>query len=433
MNIKNYGKIIQKMNTKIKIFIEEITLNKVINYLLVLFAFTFPLSSKKSTVVLVLIILLWIIEGNWKSKCEILYSSKPFRYYFAFIIFMGLSLLWSDSIYGGFVKHYPSNGIVAYIRMYFFGFMLVPIMLTSMRLQYNKLVISAFLSAMFISEVTSWAVYMEWIHLNFVHASDPSPFMHHSLYSIFLAVTIFLLLTEFFKVENIYLRVAIIFFILSALINLFLNGGRLGQLAFFVALITYILMKFNITIKTVILSMASVIVIFFLAYQISPIFHHRIDTSVDSLEKISQGKFDTSWGNRVYALIVAKDLVLENPLLGVGIGSSKKEFIEKSKEYPLGNLVRVFWHMHNEYMQILLDTGLIGLLLFFLFIYTLLSLPLEKDMYILLFTFVVIYLVGFIGEPLFWNLQPFLLFNFFIGLFLLLEIHNKHKKGIEIR
>ncbi len=427
------GKKLEEMNTKIKKFIDEITLNKAINYLLVLFAFMFPLSGKKSTVILVLIILLWIIEGNWKSKFKILFSSKPFRYYFAFIIFMGLSLLWSDTIYGGFVKHYPSNGVVAYLRMYFFGFMLVPVMLTSMNQQYIKLSISAFLSAMFISEMASWAVYMEWIHIRNIHFKDPSPFMHHSLYSIFLAVTIFVLATELFKIKNLFIRGLIIFFILSALINLFLNGGRLGQLAFFVALLVYIFMKFRITFKTIGLSILSVVIIFFLAYKISPIFQFKADASIHSLEKISQGEFNTSWGKRVYALIVAKDIVLENPIIGAGIGSAKKEFIEKSKLHPHGGLVEPFWHMHNEYMQILVETGVTGLLLFFLFLYILLKIPLEKDIYILLCTFIVIYLVGFIGEPLFWNLQPFLLFNFFVGFFLWLGVNNTNQEGIEIQ
>lgn len=421
-----------QMYALIKNFFHDLTINKSINYLLVMFAFTFPMDTGKSTFILDVIILLWLIEGQWKRKVEILGNSKPFIYYFVFILFIGLSLLWSDSIYDGFWTHHSHNGVSAYIKKYIFGFMLVPVMMTSMKEKYKKVLITAFVSAIFISEITSWAVYMEWIHMKGVLASDPSPFMHHSLYSIFLAITVFVLSTEFFKSKSIYVRVLIIFFILSALINLFLNGGRLGQLAFFVALLVYIFMKFRITFKTIIFSMVSIVTIFFLAYKISPTFHLRVDTSIHSLEKISQGQFNTSWGNRVYALIVAKDIVLEHPIIGVGLGSAKKEFVEKSKEYSHGALVRPFWHLHNGYMQILVETGVIGLLLFFLFLYVLLKMPLEKDMNILLCTFIVIYLVGFIGEPLFWNRQPFFLFNFFIGLFVLYEINNKDKKGNEI-
>ncbi len=430
--VKDKYKGIQ-MYTLIKNFFHDLTINKSINYLLVVFAFTFPMDTGKSTFILDIIILLWLIEGQWKRKFEILGSSKPFIYYFVFILFIGLSLLWSDSIYDGFWTHHSHNGVSAYIKKYIFGFMLVPIMMTSMREKYKKVLISAFLSAIFISEITSWAVYMEWIHMKGVLASDPSPFMHHSLYSIFLAITVFVLLTEFFRIKSIYVRVLIIFFILSALINLFLNGGRLGQLAFFMALLVYIFMKFRITFKTIIFSIITIVSIFLLAYKISPTFHLRVNTSIHSLEKISQGEFNTSWGNRVYALIVAKDIVIENPIVGVGLGSAKKEFVEKSKEYPHGALVRPLWHLHNGYMQILVETGVMGLLLFFLFLYILLMMPLERDVHILLSIFIAIYLVGFIGEPLFWNRQPFFLFNFFIGLFVVHEINNKHKQGIEIQ
>jgi len=424
----------QKMNSKTKNFNYEITANKVINLLLILFAFTFPLSAKKSTIVLVLLIVAWIVEGQWRHKMKILYDSRPFRYYFAFIMFIGVSLLWSETVYGGFVKHYPSNAVAAYVRMYLFGFMLVPIILTSMRLQYSQWILSAFLTAMFMSEITSWGVYMEWIHINRAQVDDPSPFMHHSLYSIFLAVTIFVLMMELFKIHNTFTKVMIVFFILSALINLFLNGGRLGQLAFFVALAVYIFLKFRVTFRTIILSIASISIIFLLAYKISPIFHVRANNAIESLEQASQGHFATSWGSRIYALIVAKDVVLEHPLLGAGVGAAKKEFIEKAEKYPQGGLVKGFWHMHNQYMQILIDIGMVGLMLFFLFLYRLLKLDLENDSKILLHVIVVVYLVGFIGEPLFWNQQPFLLFNFFVGLFLLMGVENTRvAKGLASR
>jgi len=408
----------------------NITINKIINYLLILLAFVFPLSAKKITGILILIIILWVIEGNWKNKFVVLRNSTPFKYYFVFIIFMGLSLFWSDSIYGGFVKHYPENGIVEYFKMYFLGFMLVPIMLTSMKQEYVKPIISSFLAAMFMSELASWAIYMEWIEIKGRLANNPSPFMHHSLYSIFLTVSIFVLVTEVFKVKSLYLKIVMVLFMLSSLVNLFLNGGRLGQLAFFISLFIFTLMKFKITFKTIILSVLTVVIIFSLAYKVSPIFQFRVDNAIHSIEKMSQGDFRSSWGSRVYALIVAKDIVLENPIIGTGIGDAKKEFMERSKKYPQGEVVIGYWHMHNQYMQILLETGIAGLFLFFLFLFYLLKISLDKEMYILLCTFLAIYMVGFNSEPLFWNRQPFMLFNFFIAIFLFFSMYDKDTKGI---
>jgi O-antigen ligase len=271
---------------------------------------------------------------------------------------------------------------------------------------------------------------MGWLEIPGRLAHDPSPFMHHSLYSIFLAVTFFVLVTEFSKAEQLWLKIFISLFALSALVNLFLNGGRLGQLAFFLALLVYIFMKFRLSLKTFIVTIGIIVAIFVSAYTISPIFQKRMDMSVASVQKMLQGNFSSSWGSRVYALIIAKDIVLEHPLLGVGIGSAKEKFVEQTKAYPHGKMVQGFWHMHNQYMQILLETGVVGLILFFVFLYQLLNISLPRALYIMLWSFVVIYLFGFIGEPLFWNRQPYMLFNFFVAYFLFVELHMKQNHNV---
>jgi len=412
--------------------ISGLTIHKTLNYFLVLFAFIFPLSSKKATVVLVVMIVLWIAEGRWKEKFQTLLSVKPLIYYGMFILFLGLSLCWSDTLYGGFVKHYPANTVVAYFRMYVFGFLLIPIMLTSMDKNTMKWFVSAFLTAMFISEVTSWLVYLDMIHLKNVLPTDPSPFMHHSLYSVFLAVTIFLLLTEFKKLSNRSLKMLMAFFIVSALVNLFLNGGRLGQLAFFLALSVFILMHFKWSVKSFVWSILSVSVVFVLAYQVSPIFHKRVDNAVESLYQIQQGNYQSSWGQRAFAWSVAKDIIIENPLFGVGMGEAKKVFREKLEQTENGKLVKGFWHMHNQYIQTLMDGGIIALFLLGAFFYQLVKLKLPEDMHILLCTMITIYLAGFIGEPLFWNLQPFLLFNAMIAVFLLQAVWlSQNRQGVQ--
>ena len=99
--------------------IKTLSITDYINILMVIFVFTFPISAKKVYPLLILLIVLWIFENNWRDKIQKLLQIKSFVYYMIFIVFLGMSLLWSDSIYGGFVKHYPSNGIYEYFKMYF--------------------------------------------------------------------------------------------------------------------------------------------------------------------------------------------------------------------------------------------------------------------------------------------------------------------------
>ena len=77
-------------------------------------------------------------------------------------------------------------------------------------------------------------------------------------------------------------------------------------------------------------------------------------------------------------------------------------------------------------MQILVETGVIGLVLFLAFLTMLLRLNGSRDEVILISTIVVIYLVGFVGEPLFFSRKPYLLFNLFIALFMW-KVYSKEK------
>ena len=407
--------------------------NKGLNYLLILFAFLLPISTAMTNAAVALLILFWLIEGRWKEKYTILRSSLPFKLFLAFILLIGLSILWSHGIEGGFWGNKSPNAIVFYFRQYIFDFMIIPIILTSMRKEFIRYIISSFLAAILVSELMSWGIFMEWIQYKDVSPDDPSPFMNHSFYSIFLAVAVFVLLTRFFQTKTTLYKVLIVLFILSAMVNLFLNGGRLGQLAFFVAIFVYIGLRYRVTAKSILLSLLTISAVFTIAYKASPVFQKRMDLSLQSLQKITEGNYASSWGKRAQILTVAKDLVRENPILGIGIGNAKVEFLEKAKECSQNRdfLLKVA-HLHNGYMQILVELGIVGLLLFFFFLYRLLRIQLKRDDHILLVIVITIYLVGFIGEPLFFNRKPYLLFNLFIAILLFKSMSRaKNKEALE--
>jgi len=404
--------------------------NSGIQISLVLFALALPTSIALMNVTLIVLIALWLLEGEWQKKRQILRASKALKYYAGFLFFIGLSLLWSDSLTGGFGRAHSSNSFDYYLRTYLFGFMLVPIMVTSMREAYWKYILSAFLTGMFVSEMVSWGIFMEWIHYKHILPSNPSPFMHHTLYSIFLAVTVYLLLTQFSRLKSVGYRVFIAFFILSAVVNLFLNGGRLGQVAFFAALFVYIGMHYRNNLfaaaaGTLLLAGA----IFATAYQISPVFQKRVDLSLDSVRKMYHHQdFSTSWGIRFHTLQVAKDVVLEHPLGGAGLGSAREAFLEKARLYEQTELFPGLKHLHNGYMQIAVETGIAGLLLFFLFLYRLCRIEIDRSYRILLCTVIAVYLTGFIGEPLLFSRKTYMLFNFLTGWFLWQEAGKRREK-----
>ena len=73
---------------------KQIDYKKYISYLLIAYAFSFPISKAATNLFEVLAILLWIIEGNWQEKFS-LYKKNLLSVAIALLIsFSILSMLW---------------------------------------------------------------------------------------------------------------------------------------------------------------------------------------------------------------------------------------------------------------------------------------------------------------------------------------------------
>ena len=82
---------------------------------------------------------------------------------------------------------------------------------------------------------------------------------------------------------------------------------------------------------------------------------------VDRVESLSIGDTSTSQRLRYYSHAI--DAFLENPFLGIGIGSWELESIKRDSQ-NIENYT-VPYHVHNDYLEILAETGLIGFILYF--------------------------------------------------------------------
>jgi O-antigen ligase len=411
---------------------ENSKINISINIILILIAFCLPLSIAITNILSGLLILLWIFEKNWKYKYQKLKHSKPFWIYSFFILLLGLSLIWSDTLYGNFWYKHENNALIGYFRYYIFGYMIILITITSLKIKYIRYIISAFLSAMFISEIVSWSIFMQFIQYKNIPSSDPSAFMHHSLYSIFLVVTIVLLLYRLKQTNKLFIRIGIYLFLFSAILNLFYNSGRLGQVVLIVILLIWYLLEHGVKIKVLISYIVAIIISLNILYQISPNFHKRLNQSINALNDINNGNYaNSSFGIRYNILHISKVLIAHKPILGYGIGADRKNLLDISSNYKQTEFFSQLKHMHNGYLQILVDIGFVGLFLFLLF---LVKMPLPKHLHKLLISFIAIYLVGFIGEPLLFVRRTYDLFNLFIGIFIVLSIdyqENRKDKTLE--
>jgi len=229
-------------------------INRVINYLMIIFAFVFPISIAGVNILLGIMIFLWIIEGNFKEKFNKLLHCKFFWGILIIIFGLLFSVFISKSTINGYLISSGIKNEYDFIFRYiiFYSFLFV-IFITSISNKFLKNILSAFVLGMLFSEIMSYLIYFDLLPLNKLrhmgliykkaYNFNPSPFMNHIFYSIFLSVTILILIDKIFIEKNKFLKFFIGIFILTATANLFINGGRTGQLAFVLGFLGYSFLK----------------------------------------------------------------------------------------------------------------------------------------------------------------------------------------------
>ena len=392
----------------------QINFEKTIYYSVIIFAFILPLSRALISFFIIFLPLIWLFQGEFEKKYNQIKSSKVLLAISFFLLLSLISFIWTENL---------KLGMNVFLTdMYLFTLFVIA---TSIKKEQVQLIISSFLLGMFISEIIAYGVFFElWTFKN-ATVTNPSPFMMHIDYSVFMAFTSILLLNRI--LSNYYTlkqKLIYLLFFITVTGNLFLAIGRTGQVAFIVGILLITIIHFRLTIKSVLISILLLSVIFPIAYNVSDTFKVRVSAGVSDIEKISEMNFNSSWGIRVAYYIVSFDAIKENPLLGIGIGDYKDAIastLEKN-EYPFINeKTKKFmtkYHPHSQYLLILLQMGAIGLLLFFYLIYQLYRLKIkDKEIKDLSILFTTVFFISSIPEPLLVKQFTIALFILFIGLF----------------
>ena len=143
----------------------------------------------------------------------------------------------------------------------------------------------------------------------------------------------------------------------------------------------------------------------FLIVCLSSISLSSLDGSkvIDKNYNILNLESDKSLNQRLNFYSIALELFSQKPVLGHGVGSWKYESLAyvKSKD----NTVLIPYYTHNDFLQILVETGIIGLVIYFFFLFYLFNRVLklfkrDKKMSIFIILFVLFFLNSMINFPL---------------------------------
>jgi len=329
--------------------------------LLYLYIFTIPLSTAINNLLFGLIILFWIVWGDKKKTLNAIRNNPIVIAFYALFFLFALSLLWSDN---------KIEGLKLLKKEIFY--LALPIFISLMKKEEIKNYIKSFLFAMFISEIFSYLIFFKIIPpiLN-ATVYDPIPFMGpsgHISYNPMLVLSIYLLIYFLFNTkQNPFFKIVSIFFILTMTINLFITGGRAGQVAFFLMVFVIAMQFFKFNLKTFFLTLITVTTIFFISYNSSKIFYDRVNLAISNIKDFKKNQ-NTSVGRRLATWQNSLRIIKDSPILGTGAGDYKKIMQDYSNKYT--PKLKILPQPHNMYLFAWVHSGIfafISLLLIFIF------------------------------------------------------------------
>lgn len=313
-----------------------------------LLAFSLPLSTSALSILAVLILLFWLIEGNFLDKIAEIFSNPVVVSVLAFLAVLVIGLLWSPDVRAG-LEVLQDRWKLA----------MLPVFLTAISYKRRPLYINCFLAGLV---VTMFITFLAWFDL--IHYSDVTPThltrkTFHVVYNPLLAFGIYLVLHEAIWGQR---KGGFRFgmFVLAGLMifNMFITEGRAGQLVFFVliALLLFQIFRKN-RVKAVLAVFVLLPTIFVAGYGLSPVFKQRVDTVRHEISQFKDNP-DTSIGLRLLYWQNSWEIIRQHPWLGVGTGGFQAAYARvNSEKSPLSFATD---NPHNQYVLVATMVGIPG-------------------------------------------------------------------------
>ncbi|OHD94665.1 MAG: hypothetical protein A2019_04940 [Sulfurimonas sp. GWF2_37_8] len=331
------------------------------NNLLVVYAFLLPISQTIKATIFSFIVLLFVVRGDVVKHLKESLSNKVIRAFLYFFLIYVVGMAWTNNITDGFDD---INKIKYGLYLIFFYAFIDG--------RYINKVITAFILGMLVSELTSYGIIFDllpWkleignvLFYQAYNAHDPSPFLHHIHYGVALAFVVILLGQKiYYSNSGLMMKIFMSIFMLTATANIFVTGGRTGYITFILLMFTLAVLYLKKWALAVIVFVGLVLGI---AYNSSALFKNKVEETHHSIDKIfsDEGDFSSSLGQRAGIYYYGSQLIVINPILGVGTGDSMDEIYKLIPEKLTGMMAMS--HEHNQFFSTLVKLGIVGLLVF---------------------------------------------------------------------
>ena len=378
---------------------KKIDAGLILNLIYTLYAFTLPLSRASAPIATVLIVLIFIFSPTQRRQAGKLWQLPAARWIIIFIGYYFLSLLITTTP-GHSLEQWKEG--LRYLIPYLY---LLPagIIAVTLKKRYLVMIFSAFLAGMLISELLSYLIFFGlWEKKRLiVSVANPTPFMHHIQYGTFLALTGLMLLSRVIRERRRWYQFFYALFFLLVIGTLFLINSRTGQAAFLIGLFVLAFAQFQNKIKALAISLLLAAVVVGSAYTLSDNFRGRVAVArSDIVNMLDKNNYQTSLGYRVGVMILSMPLIEKHPLFGTGVVDTMPLIRDGAYKYFADdNWLKHANHLQNQYLQVLVEAGLIGFSLLLMMFYSIASIPIQSQDYRnLKLVFVSIYLFTMLSD-----------------------------------
>ena len=324
-------------------------------YLFIAALFLLPITVLGNNIAIWLITIIWLCSGDYIKKFHQVKANKLAVASIVFFMAHVAGLLWTENLEWG----------LEILRKMLPFLLVLPILLTIARRENADYYIGAFLVAILISETFSYLIWLGLIEpFKYATISNPTPLMSHVSYTPFLAFAFYLVVDKLFSKSQLssLMRSLYTFFAITMTVNMFITGGRAGQVMFFAGILILAFQHFKHSqTKAFLIAILLIGSISLTAYNTSPIFKNRLDDVSQHIIEYDEYP-NTSIGQRITFVSNSFELFKTSPFYGIGTGDFPSEY-KKINEINSPK-VRETVQPHNMYMLILVQLGIIGLVSF---------------------------------------------------------------------
>lgn len=320
-----------------------------IGWFISLLAFSIPISTTSVSILAVLILCAWILEGDYARKLAAMVGNPVSLTVLFYLGLFVVGLLWSRDKMAGLS-----------ILEKQWKLLLLPVLISSISSKDRRRHIGCFLAGLTIAMAMTYLAWFDILHIGGVTPEHPTKRLFHVIYNPLLAFGFYLVCHQvIWGRHHGPARSGLMVLALLMAFDMFITEGRTGQVAFFVllSLLLFQLFRKNV-VPAILLVLLGIPVIFMAGYNLSPTFHNRVKTAELEIAQFHENP-NTSIGLRILFWKNSWQIIKKHPFLGVGTGDFQASYAGVNSEYSPKMVVTN--NPHNQYIFVLCQFGIVGL------------------------------------------------------------------------